>query len=126
MAFARRRIEGAMVDFIRRSFVVKIPQDKVKQAKNLREAKGRLSAQLGREPRDDEIVDYLGISVDELLGMERYEIFACVEFDNQRSEQDTPWSRYESQKLSADVDDCLDGCPPNRNRSFLPEKKTSP
>ncbi len=124
MAFARRRIEGAMVDFIRRSFVVKMPQGKVKQAKEFRLAKARLFAELGRAPRDDEIVACLGISMDELLRLERYAIFASVEFEDRRSaEQDTAWSRYERQKLAADVDDCLNGLSTEQKLILLARKE---
>ena len=59
--FASIKVRGAMIDYIRKQDC--FPRRLKKIAKNITEADGFLSNQLGRTPTDQEIADYLKVSL---------------------------------------------------------------
>lgn len=66
--FASIKIRGAMIDYIRKQDC--FPRRLKRMAKNMNEAENTLSHQLGRNPNDSEMAEYLGVSNDELAKMQ--------------------------------------------------------
>lgn len=62
-AFAAKRVRGAVLDELRRGDV--LPRRARQTARRVREVVRCLEHQLGRIPRDEEIADKLGVSIDE-------------------------------------------------------------
>lgn len=65
--FASIKVRGAMIDYIRKQDC--FPRRLKKIAKNINEAENALSYELGRYPTDDELADYLSVSVEEYQKM---------------------------------------------------------
>ncbi len=62
--YASIRVKGAIIDYIRKQDWV--PRRVRKNARNLENAISTLWAEFGRQPTDEELANYLGISTDEL------------------------------------------------------------
>ncbi len=64
--FASQRVRGAMLDELRRADW--LPRQARKQAKQIEEAIGKLEQSLARPPREPEIAEALGLSLDDYQG----------------------------------------------------------
>jgi len=66
-AYAKMRVRGAMVDLIRRH--VPLSRGAVERRRLMREKHALLTNKLGREPKDSELAEELGMSLAELEGL---------------------------------------------------------
>ena len=65
--YASIKIRGAMIDYIRKQDC--FPRRLKRIAKNLNEAENDLSHKFGRNPTDQELADYLGVSLEDYQKM---------------------------------------------------------
>lgn len=66
--FASIKVRGAMIDYIRKQDC--FPRRLKRIAKNINEAENVLSNELGRYPTDQELADYLNVSIEEYQKMQ--------------------------------------------------------
>jgi len=66
--YASIKIRGAMIDYIRKQDC--FPRRLKRIAKNLNEAENDLSHKFGRNPTDQELADYLGVSLEDYQKMQ--------------------------------------------------------
>ncbi len=86
-AYARIRIQGAIVDAMRKADFV--PRSVRQRARNLAHQRERLAAALGRNPTPDEMAEEYGISVEQFRELERNtQLATLVSMDEQRSDSD--------------------------------------
>jgi RNA polymerase sigma factor for flagellar operon FliA len=62
-SYASSRIRGAMLDWLRNEDL--LPKGARKETKRIDSAMAKLRNQLGREPREDEVADFLGLQLDD-------------------------------------------------------------
>jgi RNA polymerase sigma factor FliA len=108
-SYARFRVNGAIVDFLRRSSSVPIPQKKWNQTKICNEAIYKLTNDLLRKPTEEELAKELDISIDDLQGLQN-PLLESVEFNDTEIYGDknveSPLTKDMRFELFHDVEEC--------------------
>jgi RNA polymerase sigma factor for flagellar operon FliA len=107
-AFAAKRVRGAVLDELRRGDV--LPRRARQTARRVREIVRQLEHQLGRVPRDEEIAEKLGVSVDEyqdrIAALGAVEVVSLDELSGggARSTSEDPAEQVERRRANALVE----------------------
>jgi RNA polymerase sigma factor for flagellar operon FliA len=124
VAFAERRIRGAVYDEMRRGDI--LPRRRRTAAKKVRRAIERLETSLGREPTDEEVAEVLGVSVAEYREeLERLAHVSVVALERSqeneiglRQQEAGPDTIAEKRQTFRRLRDSLDALP-DRDRALL-------
>jgi len=109
-AYARIRIQGEILDAIRKSFTVNIPQEKYKMVRQLSEAKMALEKN-GEPGQLDDLSSYLGWDQETLLKAEGYSHNdSSIDEEDDCRELSDKEEHIETNLLSRDLSEALDGC----------------
>jgi len=106
-SFARYRVEGEILDFLRKSSVIKLPQKQMKEYKELQDACFELQQRLKREPENEELTAFLKISPDRFEKIRNFGIKFEEFSEDKTDDAANGLDEHDSKLLWENFDECL-------------------
>ena len=103
--YATLRIKGSIIDYLRRSSLIRIPQKKIKRYKDYANQKERLTKQLKREPDDNEMAQALQVPIEDIHEIKM--LIPCIMELEQQNTQSDVWANDEARhQFAMDFEAC--------------------
>ena len=119
--YAKMRVKGDMIDFLRKSQIINVPQPKKEKLKQLKQEISNLSKKLGRQPNDEDLSNEMGCSIAEVHKIKQNDVL--IESNSvEHAEQINIHDEYMKEIIYQNMDECIESLPSKADKLLLMQR----
>ena len=119
--YAKIRVKGDMIDFLRKSQVINAPQPKKEKLKELKQETIKLAKELGRQPNDEDLSNVLGCSIAEIHKIKQNDIL-IESIDVEHAESINIHDEYMKEIIYQNMDECIESLSSKEDKLLLMQR----